>query len=741
MKDLLRWSLYPLAFVPVLVDSTVLFPFIFPKTLLVRAVVAIFWAIFAAWLFMDRKRASEVIRERWRFIKNPVFLFTIGFFVVLMFLSTIFAVDSYRAFFGEIERGEGFLGIASFIGFFVASLLVFEKKDWLNFFKLSLVTGAILFIDALGEFMGDTFIRAQSFLGNPTFLAAVFLFVIFSALIVLFSRPTTFWKLSSLVMVILGVVGVFLTGTRGAILGLLFGTMLVVIYFAAKGKDIKISIPVIGEKISLRTVGVSLILVGLFLGTGLFVTRDNPVWENVPGIGRFVGISLQDATLQTRLISAGVSLDAVNPKNEGVGRLLIGYGPENFDIAYNKYYNPEYMRYEPLWFDRAHNKIFDVLVMNGVLGIFAYFGIWISLIYIVFRRIKEKEIGYAAAILFFSGAYFVQNLFVFDQISTYIPFLSLFAFSIFIGSDLSREDKRGDRVRRIIEKTLPYVSGAFAVFLVVTLVLYTFIPYRQTKIFIDALRSGDPAVMLTASENFLEPYNFVQKDVRGRFLGAVLEEGAGDPQFVKVIDRAVEAHEEYIAREPYYPRDITLLANIYNRGAPLGRPELFDAAEDYYLRALELSPARQEHLYSIAITHADQDDFDKMQEYLDIMMEQSSAVPRTRLFYGNAIFQEGENRYDESMDVLNSVLTDPDSYFNNNEILTLRTVYGTFVGYYFDNRDEERFLMALDGSKRIELLVEDVGIGGTSERSSKMSIEFEQLINNFNKVGWDAINL
>ena len=48
-----------------------------------------------------------------------------------------------------------------------------------------------------------------------------------------------------------------------------------------------------------------------------------------------------------------------------------GIRPEGYISAHNEFYNPAIQKYEISWFDRAHNRLLDVLVMNGVFG-FAY---------------------------------------------------------------------------------------------------------------------------------------------------------------------------------------------------------------------------------------------------------------------------------------------------------------------------------------------------------------------------------
>ena len=46
MRYTLKWLLFSLAFVPLVVNFDTLFPFIFTKTLLIRTAIALFWVLF-----------------------------------------------------------------------------------------------------------------------------------------------------------------------------------------------------------------------------------------------------------------------------------------------------------------------------------------------------------------------------------------------------------------------------------------------------------------------------------------------------------------------------------------------------------------------------------------------------------------------------------------------------------------------------------------------------------------------
>lgn len=737
MRYVLKWLLFSLAFVPLLLNFDTLFPFIFTKTLLIRSAITLFWIIFAVWYFREKKAVKELISGSLRFFKNPLYIAT-SIFIILMLVSTVFAVNPYKAFFGDIERGEGFLGILHFFGFFVASLLVFKKEDWATFFRFNLITGAILLIDSIGELASGEFVRAQSSIGNPTFLAGYFLFVIFAALIVYASEDRVSWKIFSFLMIFGGVVGVFLTGTRGAILGLFIGAMLSVIYFSIKGRDIKIKL--LRLRTDLQKLSIGLLIIGV-LGVGLFVlTSDSEIWQGIPGLSRFTSLSFQDPTLQTRLISAGVSIDAVNPKNGGVHRFLIGYGPDNFNIAYNEYYNPEYMRYESLWFDRAHNKILDVLVMNGALGFLAYAAMWFYLFRLAFVKIQKKE--YAVPIIFFGSAYFVQNLFVFDQISTWIPFFAFLAFAVFVGSGTPTDKSDNERLltfKKVTEKIIPYKLPAIALFFAFSLVAYTLVPYFQSVTFVKALQSGDARVLLDSVDSFTKPYTYAQATIRSRLM-TIVSPIIGNPEAVELVNVSIALQEEFIEREPYDPRDLSLLGNVYRLKANLGEPGAYEKAIEYELRAHELSPKRQDHLYGLATLYADRGNFAKTNEYANELLSSAPSVARNKILYGTIIVREGPSRYAEAARVLNSAVHDPQVYFSGKqEAGVLRTAYELFINHFYEVRDEENFLISMEGARDFEILLEERAAPSSTGASQMRSAEFEQQISQFRSGGWDAV--
>ncbi len=391
--------------------------------MLLRFVVA----VVSIWFFVSliRKRSfRDTMSEKFiTLCKNPIFFSLSAYFVVFT-LTTFFAVNPYWAFWGSIERGEGVVGMLFFFGFFLFTLLLFQKKDWLSFFKLSMITAIILLIDAMGEaFKGE--VRPASFTGHPTYLGAYFIFVMFMASILWQNtrRNERVWEIISIVMIPLSFLGIFITKTRGALIGIMAGFFITLVYLTLFGKDVK------WKRFHLRHLSIAF-LAFLVLFSGIFIaTRQHPLWQAIPGLNRLAVISSKDATTQSRLLTYKVALRAVDPKEGNLDKLLVGWGADNFSIAWNTFYDPRIYMYDPTTLDRAHNKVLDTLVMNGILGLITYLAIWFFSFKVVFGR---EEIEYRPDLIFFGVSYFVQNLFVFDSVVTYIPFFVFLSFLILL---------------------------------------------------------------------------------------------------------------------------------------------------------------------------------------------------------------------------------------------------------------------------------------------------------------------
>ena len=65
-------------------------------------------------------------------------------------------------------------------------------------------------------------------------------------------------------------------------------------------------------------------------------------------------------------------------------RPIFGWGPENFSIALEKHYLPQF----EVWYDRAHNVFFDYLTQTGILGLLSYLGIFATFYWQFFSKTR-----------------------------------------------------------------------------------------------------------------------------------------------------------------------------------------------------------------------------------------------------------------------------------------------------------------------------------------------------------------
>lgn len=358
-------------------------------------------------------------------IKPPkISLIGVAFFVFIAVsaLATIFSVEPAKSFWGAADRsltGGLFIYLHYFL-FFIVLTGVFDRKkeDYLRLFKITILIG--IFMSAWGFYQTYTGLpRINSLMGNPTYLSNFLIFSIFLSAYLFFMSGKDKIRFFYLGTIPVFSAGIYLALSRGPILGLLVSIILMVgvfgIIFFKKNhkKTLKIFIP-------------SLVLI---LAMVYFLM---PMIEGSVLLGRFK-TSLTDASAETRISNWGTAFKAIADKP------ILGWGQENFDIAFYKYADSSKFLSDNLnltWFDRAHNNILDIGVTEGVLGIGAYLLIWVAVFVVLLHLFKLGHKKEAIIFSMFLIAYFVGNLLFFDSLVTFLPFIFILAFLSDFSSDI-----------------------------------------------------------------------------------------------------------------------------------------------------------------------------------------------------------------------------------------------------------------------------------------------------------------
>ncbi|OGZ34119.1 MAG: hypothetical protein A2Y98_02180 [Candidatus Portnoybacteria bacterium RBG_19FT_COMBO_36_7] len=591
---------------PLLVSASLLFPYTSIKAFSFRILIEI-----SAFFYFYLALKYPAFRP-----KKTTLLIAVGAFLLVLFLSSLFGVDSYLSFWGNLERMLGFFGLLHFGAFFLMLAGIFKtEKSWVNLLKISVAVSSFVGLLAilqrffsLGATMPETG-RVFGTIGNPAFLASYLIFNIFFAGYLIFlswaekrnwkDKQTILWVTSFFIQ--LG--ALFLTGTRGGYVGFFAGAILYLILFAlfypAK----------IFRKYFLAFLAAIIILGGL-----IFAFRNSSFVQNNPDLNRLASISLKDVTAQNRLILWQKAWKAWRE------RPVFGWGPENYEVAINKYFDARLLPYEA-WYDRAHNFIFDYGVAGGWLGLLSYLALMAIAIFYLKKisrrnfyqvigtknRPEEKDkagtITFRIFILtvFLVGlllAYLVQNLFVFD---TFVSFLMLFFvlalinFYYLAAREQSSEPRTYPAVMNFGKKIL---LGSFAIIAVFS------VYFLNIKV-ISASIAGNQIFSLE-SQNYSQVGPLLEKAVEEKTFASdeivyqaalwYLEGTQDDPQLTENenLYKLITSYlAETIVRSPSQARNYIALAwmNLYFLNNDQQR---IDSAIEQGEKIKELSPMKKE---------------------------------------------------------------------------------------------------------------------------------------------------
>ncbi len=629
LPRVIKYLLLTIALTPIVyTGQKTLYPFIFGKVIFFRSLVEI--ALILSLIYLIIRLFSSGDREfkiGTSFFKNRLFaLFAL--FTISGVLSTIFAVDKYTAFWGTLERGGGLLGFLHFFIFLCLTAVFFQKKDFLPFFKISLIIGFVVILYGLFQYFDlkefpfslEQTNRPGSFIGNPSFLSAYLFFIIASAVLVFSLTKNLFWRIFSFFLILSSVTMIFFSATRGAILGLAVGTIILLIYyvFFSKTQNKKRFLPP------------SLLILLTLLLSVFWLTRFNPFWREIPGFNRFAGMTSlvpKDGSVQTRLVTWQISWEAFKEKP------IFGWGPDNYLVAWNKHYDFKLASYGETWLDRAHNQLLDVLVMQGIIGLLIYFALFGFIFYKLFiKKTLGSSSPFLGAVLL---AYFVQNTFLFDEISSYFLFIALVSFLIAnTRRDEEKSNVQNEKVFRVSKNIIIGGSGVLALSTLFALYFYNYIPYAQGKN-IQLARGGQKDFVRAQLIKSFHPYNFAQSSIRGYVTDFYYADRVyifENDDFKILRDEILNSIQEIIDKGSLDPRFYIRKHQIFD---VLGErdPKFYEKSEEAIRQALKLTPNRAELWYNLSLSLAKQGKFDEAIALSREIRDSNSSVGRTHFLF------------------------------------------------------------------------------------------------------------
>lgn len=596
---IIKAGFFVVPFIPLYVSTALFFPYITGKAFIFRAIVEIG---FFAWLWL------AVFYREYRPKLNALMI-AISVWLLVVLAATVFGVNPMKSFWSNFERMEGTVTYLHLWAFFVVISSVFKKKDWTMLMNLFLISGIYENTYVLLQKFGilaspQGGFRTDGTIGNPAYLAAYLIFIFGMAVMLWFnsSRKSLLSYFYS-GMAVWTLVSIYFTASRGPMLGLLMGLLLASAAYLIFKKPADEA----GMRIK-RNVAIGLALL-LIIPGGLWLMRDSGFIKNNLTLERFTSLSFTDRTITSRFTIWAMSFDGVKD------RPILGYGPDNYVVVFSKYFKPELWRQEP-WFDRSHNIIFDWLINAGALGLISYLSIFFAAGYVAWKNFRSKlssleENIFIVAILV---AYFFQNLFVFDNIATYIGFFTLLGYIHFIsvGGDVqATADRNGKESSGLInnEAILFGVSVAALVMMGLALYFINLVPLTTNLSLLSALKiqNANPNESFENFDKALTSSYLGRQETREQLNRFAMNVGRASNLSVdfkdKVLRRAVSENQLGILENPLDPRAYILAGGLYSR---IGMAE---ESMKILNQAIELSPAKQQIYFEIADAYLQRGDY------------------------------------------------------------------------------------------------------------------------------------
>lgn len=587
-------GIFIIPFIPLYVANGMFFPFITGKNFAFRIIVEVILALWAILILRDKEYAPG----------KSMILYTIGAFLAVMTIADFFGANFYRSFWSNYERMEGLVALIHMCGYFlVLGSVLNTQKLWDRYFKTILGVGVLIFIYSCAQLAGLIVINQGAFrvdatFGNATYLAVHMLFLMFISVFYYFRSGEVGDKSEGngrFVYLFLALSYFFIlykTATRGALIGLFAGVItsgLILAYFGSQ-KAKRASIALLG---------------GVALAVLLFIPARNLEFvKTSQTLSRFGEINIQNLAKESRFMVWGSALKG------SVEHPILGWGQDNFNIVFNKYYDPGMFAQEP-WFDRAHDVFFDWLTAGGLLGLTAYLSLFAAGLYAIWKKSDRLKFTLLDKTIFTGmfAAYFIQNIFVFDNLMSYTIFFTLLAYLHYGSREVAVRHKVAEGPEDMF--FMQFMASLVLVGLALTVYFVNVKPILTSRTLIRALSVQDHKQSILFFKEAFAYKTFGSVEAREQLAQrAVGIRNANIDNEIKLeyVNLAKEEMTKQINASPNDARYRIFMSSL------LTSYGLQDEALVQAEKAVELSPKKQMLLFELASVYINRKEYDKALE-------------------------------------------------------------------------------------------------------------------------------
>ncbi len=512
-------------------------------------------------------RKKEIVIPR-TFLDRPIWIF-----FTIAVLSIIISLINYQEYRWAISGYSGrrilmflFSGIIPF--YFASSL---NDKYFKKLQYAVILAGSIASLYAVLQFLHLDFIwprvidpygqRSISTFGNPNFLSAYLLIVIFWIIgnLFLFKKSSGVW----LSLLLLNLAGLGITMTRSTFMGLFIGVIILIYFlvykFESKFKQLKKTI--------------YYILVGIFALIVIFSVISPQFLKRIKSV---VSIKGMGPALYQRLLIWESSY------NMFIDTPVIGRGWGNFEIFY-PFYQGKIVRKETYknlrtHANNAHNILMELLTGVGIIGTGVY--LWLMAVFVymsrkIYLRVNKKQKIWVLVFSIAGISFWLDNIL---NVSLFFPVPALtFWLNAGLLASIGRESCKSPELKIDIKKF-------YGLFIILVIVLTSGVIYFNYKYFVSSthffkgFKYSRQKQFERARNELLKCYEIYSLNVDNNYeLGNIYAR-------LKNLDKSIQAYHNAIRANPGYDEIYFNLGVMYIKKGDM------EKAETHLKKSIAMNP-------------------------------------------------------------------------------------------------------------------------------------------------------
>lgn len=443
--SLISWIILGIIFlIPLYFNVLTYTSFEIDKTILFRCLVEVMVFIYIL---------RVLVSGRVLLASNKYFYFSLFFILLSQIISTLFSDHMYSSIWGSFLRGFGLFTYGHLLVFSFIVFQYFNKRNLKNYLYAIITAGAISSVYGLMQIYGLDFMkwqyigvfhdRASSTLGQPNYFAS-YILLILPLTYYLFKIENKKTKIFLFLVLFVQFSALIVTYSRSSWLAFIASFVIFTLIYYRKNKKIFYFFSF------LLIIGLVLVVcVNTANKIRVKVDYKASVTERLTGL-----VDFSEGGVKSRFFYYQAAIDVIKHGP------VIGYGLDNQEYYYYKYYFPDYAIYGPIntYTDRAHNEVLDVLFTTGLIGFFA----WTCLFFNITKRsidalgceMEKSKKNFILSLLFSLISFYFSILFGFFTI---VPAIYFWFFIALLFRETSGDEKGEKEIVLNIRVTIKFL--------------------------------------------------------------------------------------------------------------------------------------------------------------------------------------------------------------------------------------------------------------------------------------------